>query len=381
MQNPIEQAEQGTTGTMYMDRIATGVRNLLTNCAELQAGQRLLILREPAGLGYYGDTLADDVAAGAQALGLVTQIAEVPFLQSVSDPDAATATLMKNADCTLFLARMGDQIRFRSALRDVSAVVCYALDSDMLASPFGTVNHRSFLALKQMIDAAVAAASEIRVTCPLGTDFRGRQDDTTALADVNVRRFPMSVYTPTPAAGFSGRIAQLGFLVGTGSSYYDPYACRLEETLFVDFSGNRITGFSGFDADIATARAHYARVAAEFSIDDGFVHSWHVGIHPGCAFPNPASASFERWTGGAFGNPRLLHFHTCGAYAPGEISLNVLDPTVYLDGVAVWENGRLYPERVAGGRELLNNDPEMQRCFDAPARQCGLGADGALSFV
>lgn len=361
--------------------MSVGARNLLRNCAGLGTGQRLLILREPFGLGYYGDTLVDDIAAEALALGLVTQIAEVPFLADVTDPDAQTEALMTGADCTLFLARMGDQIRFRPALHAVSAVVCYALDSQMLASSFGTVNYTSSLALKQAIDQALARAAHIRVTCPLGTDFQGRQNGLAEAGDVNIRRFPMSVHTPTPAAGFSGRVAQAGFLVGTGSNYYDPYACGLEDILYVEFAGNRITGFSGTAADVKSARAHYAQVAARFGIDRHFVHSWHVGIHPGCAFPDPALACFKRWTGGAFGNPRLLHFHTCGAYAPGEISLNVLDPTVLLDGVAVWENGVLHPDRVAGGAEILDNDPHMQRCFQAPAQQCGLGKGGALSFV
>ena len=197
---------------------------------------------------------------------------------------------------------------------------------------------------------------------------------------MNVTRFPKSVFSPLCASGFSGKVVQAGFLVGTGSQYYQPYAIELNAPLTVQIQGNHIAGFEGSAEDIGVAKAHYTRVANRFGIDPYFVHSWHAGIHPGCEFRNPASASFERWTGGAFGNPRLVHVHTCGAYAPGEISLNVLDPTIQIDGALVWENGQLYPERIAGGAKILDTYPDLRAAFEAPAQDCGLGPSGALSF-
>ncbi len=346
---------------MLTNTLDVGVKNLVQNCAELSDGAHLLILHEPSGLGYYSETLADSVAMAAKELGLRVTMAEVPFSPRVADPDASTEDLMRGADCTLFLARLGDQIRFRAALADVRAVVCYALDEAMFASDFGRVDYRAFLTLKQMIDRAMLGADHIHVTCPLGTDFSGRLNSGAGpQADVNIRRFPMSVFTPNSATQFSGRVAQAGFLTGTGSNYYTPYACDLGETLFIEFDSNRITGFDGAPDDMERAKAHYAFVSETFGIDEFFMHSWHAGIHPGCSYTAPASAGFERWSGSAFGNPRLLHLHTCGAYAPGEISLNVLDPTIRLDGVAVWQDGRFYPDRVPGGQSCCSNTPILR---------------------
>jgi hypothetical protein len=235
--------------------------------------------------------------------------------------------------------------------------------------------------LKEIVNSSLATAKEIRVTCPLGTDFGGPcADYFNEAGDVTVARFPMSVFTPAPAGNFTGKIAQRGFLVGTGSQYYDPYGCELQGTLMVHFEGHQITDFEGLQKDVAAAKAHYAHVAEIFDIDKTFVHSWHAGIHPGCEYKQSASASFERWSGGAFGNPRLLHFHTCGAYAPGEISLNVLDPTITIDGVKVWDNGRLYPERIEGGAEIFDEFPQIRDVFENPALNCGQGSDGQLSF-
>lgn len=357
-----------------------GAQNLLRNCAGLGPGARLLILREAPVLGFYGENLADQIATTAKTLQIEATIRDAPFVADLVEPDANTKDFIQAADCTLFLARMGDQIRFRDALSDAHAVVSYALNSEMLASPFGTLDHRAFLRLKQAVDKALACARMIHVTCPLGTDFSGQCGTTDAAGDVNVTRFPMSVFTPCTANGFKGQVAQGGFLVGTGSKYYTPYACPLEDTLFVVFEGQRITGFRGSADDVSAAKAHYEFVAHKFGIEPHFVHSWHAGIHPGCRFLSPASQNFERWSGGAFGNPRLLHFHTCGDYAPGEISLNVLDPSIRLDGVAVWENGRLMPERIEGGEAILEDFPDVRTAFASPAQDCGLGLDGSLSF-
>ena len=150
--------------------------------------------------------------------------------------------------------------------------------------------------------------------------------------------------------------------------------------VYVSFDANRITGFDGCPNDVAAARAQYEFVGQTLGIDTYFVHSWHVGIHPGCHYGQTAAQNLERWSGGAFGNPRLLHFHTCGAYAPGEISLNVLDPTVCLDGVALWLNGVLRPDVLEGGPELLDRYPDMKALFETPSSAAGQGPDGRLSY-
>lgn len=59
-----------------------------------------------------------------------------------------------------------------------------------------------------------------------------------------------------------------------------------------------------------------------------------------------APDNHERWNGRAFGNPRLPHFHTRGARAPGEIAWNVVDPSIIADGLAAWKDGA--PKRNIG---------------------------------
>lgn len=362
--------------------ITDGARNLLMGCGGLRAGQHVLIVTEPEGLGFYEDGLGAALAGAAHELGLFTQQRVVQFSPLPEPPSADLCAAMERADLVVFLARLGDQMRFVGFPGPVRALVCSALDRNMLASMYGRIPHAAMVELRDAVDLCVVRAREIKISCPAGTKLVGQVTaEGPPPCDTRTIRFPLSVHSPVPAQSFRGVVAQNGFLVGTGSAFYAPYACRLDHTLFVQIEGNRITGFDGHAADVRRARAHYQQVAEHLGVDESFVHSWHAGIHPGCAFPMPARDSFERWSSGAFGNPRLLHFHSCGAYAPGEISLNILDATVQVDGVALWDRGVLRPEALPETAAVLAAHPVLRHAFDAPAQDCGAGPCGQLSFV
>lgn len=346
--------------------IARGAENLLSNCVGTRSGDRLLIVRETPGLGYYDEEIVGAVVRTAQAIGAHVTVEQVSFDPEPKEMPAEVRALMRSADRTVFLARIGDQLRFCDVAADKPAVVCYALDADMLASPYGTTDYGAFVLLKAALNRMLGGAETIRVTCPAGTDFHGPGPGTTEpLPDVGVGRFPVPVFTPIPAAEFSGTVALPGFLVGTGSMYYTPYALEYEGRLFATFEAGRVTDFHGDSKAVEAAARHYQFVAGKFDIDRDAVHSWHAGIHPGCEIAGPASLNYERWSGAAFGNPRILHFHTCGAYAPGEISWNVIDPTILVDGIPVWQDGVLRPQLVPGGREILAQHPDIAELFQS----------------
>lgn len=356
---------------------ARGARNLLLNCAGARAGDRLLIAYEPAAFGYFDADARDCVRREAEDLGIDVDAVDVGFDPETPHLSEALLRRMNEFDIILFLARLGDQLRFSDMPPGKRIIVSFALNAHLFGTGFGTAHHAAFLDLKRGINAALSAAREIRITCPAGTDLVGRTD--TPLrpeGDTSIMRFPMSVFTPVPAAGFSGRVALAGFLTGTGSRYYDDYTVEFGDQLFAIMEAGRLTGFEGRYADVARANAQYDRVAAMFGIDRNFVHSWHAGIHPGCGYPWQARESYERWGGVAFGNPRILHVHTCGAYAPGEISWNVIDPTIEADGIRYWENGVFRADRLPDGPEILRKYPCAARVFEHPDPEIGLPRPG-----
>ena len=349
-----------------------GAHNLIANCGEAVSGETLLLCYEPSSLNYYDQSIVNDVHKQALEIGLSVTLCELGFDPYIARLPPGLDQAMDDADVTIFLARAADQMRFSSFKADKRTIISYALTGDSLASPFGSVEYEAMLRLKTVIDAVVFSAELLEISCPAGTLFSGSAQVSPEGGDANLRRFPMLVNTPAPAKNFSGCCALPGFLVGTGSKYYAPYGVTFGSPLLVHFKGNRLLYFEGSTADEKKANGHLDFISEKFSIERDFVHSWHLGIHPGCYFDKPAVENFETWSGSAFGNPRLLHMHTCGAYAPGEVCWNVVDPTLKADGVALWENGVLHPERAPGGSDLLSEYSDLSKAFKNPDLRIGI---------
>ncbi len=353
--------------------VLSGVHNLLVNCAEAKSGDRLLIAFEPEDFGYFDRDIRSDIAAGARAMGLDVSMVDVGFNAVQSDLPQDLKARFSLFDVVLFLSRLGDQLRFSEMPPGPKFVVCFALNSQLLGSSFGFADYRAFCRAKDAVDDCILKSRTISLTCRAGTHVTGSVPKGTIEAkDTTSTRFPMSVFSPVPADAFSGRVALGGFLTGTGSAYYDRYTIEFEGPVFAILEAGRLTGFEGGRVDVAVASEHYDRVSSSLGIERNFVHSWHAGIHPGCGFPWDIRENFERWGGSAFGNPRVLHFHTCGAYAPGEISWNVFDPTIEIDGLRVWEDGTFHLDRLEGGPEILAEYPCAAETFANPDRNVGL---------
>jgi hypothetical protein len=357
---------------MTRSRAELGAENLLINCAGARPGDRLLIATEPASFGYFDPDAAPCIARTAEAMGIEVDVVDVGFDPDTPHLSDALLHRFEAADIILFLARLGDQLRFSEMPQGKTIVVSFALRQELLASGFGTAHHAAFVAIKAEVNTRLAAAREVHLTCPAGTDVIGTpQMDPGEGGDTSIRRFPMSVFTPVPAHSFSGRVA-MTFLTGTGSHYYRDYNLEFDAPVLALLQDGRLTGFEGSKSDVARANAHYDRVARTFNIDRNLVHSWHAGIHPGCGYYWDIRDNYERWGGAAFGNPRILHFHTCGAYAPGEISWNVIDPTIEIDGVTYWDQGVFRADRLPGGPAILESYPCAAALFAAPDPEIGL---------
>src|SRR6056297_2537770 len=114
------------------DNARAGALNLLSGCAKARAGERLLIAHEPARLGYYDAGVFDIFLSVARDLGLAVETFDVGFQPETPRIDADLATAMSRADVTLFLARLGDQLRF-SSMPEARIVTCYAVTPELLA--------------------------------------------------------------------------------------------------------------------------------------------------------------------------------------------------------------------------------------------------------
>lgn len=349
-----------------------GAISLLRDCVGGVSGERLLIVSEPESNGYYDEQAPKVTAAAGRALGMRVYTTESDSFVNSEDEKAILIDGLRGFDHIIFFSRVGDQIRFTRAEEMPSSTMCYTLNVRSLNSNFGTACHHGMCEIKDAIDRAFEAAEHISVSCPQGTQYSGRPRWHGTPVEVGLKRFPLLVPRPVPADGLSGRIALSRFLIGTGNRFYDPYYLALPNVVFACIENNRITHFEGDRFEVKRVEDHYKRVAGELDIEPWYVDSWHAGIHPGCHFEADAEADILRWSGTAFGNPRILHFHTCGEYAPGEISWNLLDPTVVLDDVLLWEKGRLHVERLEAGAEILSRHTKLAELFNNPESRIGL---------
>ncbi|CAN0531806.1 unnamed protein product [Laminaria digitata] len=231
------------------------------------------------------------------------------------------------------------------------------------------------LGLKEAVNDILLGAVRIDVSCPLGTAFSCEVTDRSRESgDVAVRRFPMGVPQPVLAEKFTGRVALARYLTPTGNRSYEPASLAIGRTVFVDVENGRIKGFDGDAETVADVRQHYKTVSDIFGIDPDFVHSWHAGIHAGTTFKKAAADNPDRWSNSVFTNPRFLHIHTCGAYAPGEICWMVLDHTVSVDDKTLWRDGRLCLDDFEPLRRHAEKWPVVADLLASPSDDIGVPA-------
>lgn len=354
--------------------LTAGADNLLLNCVAARPGDRLLIVREDSRHGYYDCTVSAFVADRARVLGLAVEEVEIGPPGVDRDLPADLMAAMATVDHTVFFARMGDQLRFDGLPGQCTKTMVYAYDVACLGSGFGTTSHALMREIKAHVEGALMRAETIRVTCPLGTEVTGSPtsftDDETG--EVKISRFPMTVFKPVPAAGFSGRIALARWLIGSGSRYYQPFEARLDETVFAILDQGRVVDFEGPKTVTRCVRDHHMKIGAMFGIDPFLVHSWHAGIHPQTFYPLPAGHNPARWSALAFGSPRYLHFHVCGDQPPGEICWTVIDPTIQLDGKPAWQDGRLVLVNTSDAKAIMARYRDGLTAFAQSSRDIGL---------
>lgn len=349
--------------------------SLLRDCVGASAGDRILIVCETENLGFYDEKAYKLVAAAGRSLGMLVYETHTQASINSDDEKDKLFNSINGFDHVVFFSRVGDQIRFSANSSMPPSTMCYTLNDKALNSQFGTACHHGMCEIKNAIDQAFEVAAHIRVTCPRGTNYSGQQKiNGKKLPEVSVKRFPQLVPRPITAEGFTGQVVLSRFLLGTGSRFYEPYCLPLAQDVTAYVKGNRITRFDGAPQLVKQVENHYRNISEQFGIEPWYVDSWHAGIHPGCQFDSNAEEDLLRWSSTAFGNPRLLHFHTCGEYAPGEIAWNIVDPSIYLDGVAIWEDGQLFPERIPACETILNNHPNLAALFANPIREIGLSA-------
>lgn len=336
-----------------------GARSLITEAIGAKRGDTLAIIAEDASLGIYDAMVPVCVADVARELGIEPTIIPVGDHAGLADIPPPVLQALETATHVLFHARLGDTLRFDAIPGQASVTMSYALDASILGGPACTIPHAVLREIQSAYDAIVDRAETWKIRCPLGTDLSGTQDlDKIAAGeaeDFTVIRYPVCAPRPISCQTANGVVAVTHWLMASGNQKYDDDELLLPEVVLAEIVNGRVVDFSGPPEQIARMRAHGERVGRQFGIDPWIVHSWHAGINPGAFYPVDATVDLERWGKVAFANPRYLHFHTCGAYAPGEIAWSLFDASAEFDGRPLWFDGKF----------VFLDDPEVRKILSS----------------
>ena len=353
---------------------------MLEGSVSILPDAKVLVAYEDASLGWYDAELKDQVVAYCrEVLSADVEPVEVGLPANTPSVPLEEKLQEKKFDWIIFLARLGDQGRFDEDRDGPRKLMVYTRRFSQLASTFGTVPQSAMITLKKVVDALIAKAATITITCPHGTKLIGKpnpkvsqtnetKDGQTldgASKDVTVVRFPAAVSTPVSAKTFSGQVVLRQGLTATGSKVYEPPNLPIAAQVVAHVTSGRIDCFDGAEEVAQAVRAHYEKVASLFGIEPMIVNSWHQGLHPGTDTSPMPEEDLSLWSETLFTSPQYLHFHTCGAYPPGEISWMVESPTVELDGRNLYENGHIQVEAFEAFRPCLDQHPELRALFSA----------------
>ena len=345
-------------------RLSKAAHNLLIECARLKQSDTLLIVREKESLGWYKNDISDFILQCAEEIGIHTSLDEVGSPETNQDQNFYKK--INKYSCVIFFARLGDQNRFEKKGFSTKRVMSYVRDCKSLASIFGTLDYNLNMLIKNAIDQLIENSNIIKINCPLGTNLIGEiAPDNSETTEVSVLRFPILVPKPIDAKPFSGKVVLNNYLTSTGSRFYKPNFIKINSEVTIHIENGRIADIQGRYDDVNNIQNHYAYVSQKFDIDMRAVHSWHPGIHPGAEDNKFYEYDPDKWSNTVFGQPKYLHFHTCGNYAPGEICWMIPNHTVLIDDKPLWKDGELMLDGFEHTKGLLEKHGTLKNIFSS----------------
>lgn len=319
-----------------------GAVNLLCNCAGGKAGDTVLIVGESGSSPYFEPELVQDLAHVSEDLGMQPVCALAEPVASADDFPTRVTKLMNDSDVTVFLSRLGDQVRFLPVPTGGTIVMAYTLTRKHLASAFGTTNYAVTESLLNRLVAVMSAASRYRIQSRNGTDLRSDiriHDARSDFVPFTLKLFPTMIFPPIGICGLSGTLVIEHFTTSTSTRAYDDSVLMLSTPIRVTVEDGRMVNVTG-DPDMVRAFREQCERAARITGGDPFrLNSWHVGVNPFTFFDGDPFDDVERWGTVAFGSPRFTHFHAAGR-DPGDLAINLFDASIGFDEDWIWKDGR-----------------------------------------
>ncbi len=347
-----------------------GARNLLVDCVGMRDGDDVLVVGEDHRRAFFDTHVCRVLATAVHGMGGHPHIVIAPETDGPEDIPDEVAHAMSQVDHTIFVSRLGDQVRFREIEGSGTRTMCYLHDIAYLRNAFARVPYGALSEVNELLQREIARSRHCRITCPEGTDLAGPVTcEAEVLEDFSVRQFPVMIVPPIEARGLSGRLVLSRWLLSTSTHLWEDSLLALPVPLVVRLEEGRIVGIDGETEEVNRVRRHFESVASRTGGEPFRVHSWHAGINPTTFFNGRAEDDIEKWADMVFGSPRYTHFHACGT-APGDVAISLFDTTVSFDEEKFWTCGRLAFLDRPEVRDLLGRYPGARRAL---GMRCDIG--------
>ncbi|MCP5087162.1 MAG: hypothetical protein GY952_10215 [Rhodobacteraceae bacterium] len=323
------------------ENIQQGAKNLLLNCAHARSGEKILIVGEVAENTYFEPKLCKDVADAAELLGMKPEILMVAPGSDADHFPASVTEGMQRSDRTIFLSRLGDQVRFSNEQAKKRTVMSYTVTRKHLAAPFGTADFDTLGKVHDLLVDLIRNSQSYRITADCGTDLSCRinPDASKAITEFAVELFPVMIFPPVHFHQTNGIFVISHFTTSTSTRAYEGSVVIVDEAVRVTVKNARMVGFDGPEALVSRLKTQFETAAALTGGDPYLLNSWHTGINPNTFFEGDPLDDLEYWGVISYGSPRYTHLHACG-HNPGDVAFHLMDATISFDGTPLWDRGR-----------------------------------------
>lgn len=325
-------------------QIENGAKNLLLNCAEINSGDRILLIGEDCDTPYFDPLLCEDVALVAKSLGATTQVILSKPVSDASLFPTEISDAMLNADKTIFFSRLGDQVRFAKTAGNSQKIMCYTLTREHLASPFASINFKPMKKLHDLICSTIRSAKTYRIETENGTSLSselpaGKNDSHNSMTEFSLDLFPVMIFPPVSFHNLHGKIILEDFILSSSTRAYDDSVFLIKKPIEATVENSRMTRFEGDPNVIEGLKKQLERAAKITGGDPYAINSWHTGINSHTFFAGDPYEDLERWGTVSYGSPRYTHMHAAGI-DPGDISLHLFDASISFDDTLYWDKGK-----------------------------------------
>jgi leucyl aminopeptidase (aminopeptidase T) len=307
------------------------VEAILRDCLAVKAGERVLVVTDPA-----KRAIAEALVTGARAMGAETVLAEMSERETNGSepPDAVAAAMLS---CDVLIAPTTKSLSHTEARRaacekGARAATLPGITEDMMQRTMGG-DHRELRRTSRILADLLSAAGTVHITSPAGTDVTLDVAGRDAFADDGDLTHPGAFGNLPPGEGFIAPVEGRtnGKIVFDGSMWpmgilSEPIVATIEDGYAISFEGPQAREFEslisghGRDAyavgELGIGTNGRAILTGNVLEDEKIVGTIHI------AFGDNHS----------FGGKVRVGSHQDGI---------VLSPTVDIDSDRVLENGKL----------------------------------------